>query len=289
MDRTLTLLTALVLLGGWSSPAHCQDSPRRISQRIDLDLEDASLTEAVAEISRRSGATVLADPEVTSLVTLRLRRVQWKQALGLVAERAGCEVQRKGRYLIVTRPKDRIDIELYDANVRTALLLLARYADQSIVISPEVTGTITLRLSNVSAARAIRAVAKTAGDYVVVGERGGAWRADARGGARAGEAPSKVEEEPDRIVEGTFRGLKQPRRGRPTLLLERKEGDGSVALEKLSLARDPVVRALQVRLLRKLTKGSRLVVGVQKVKRGWVATHLVSASPTAGKAPSKGK
>jgi len=294
MHHTLGTLTFLALLVGWSAPTSAQSPPtRRVSQRIDLDLEDRTLSEAVAEIARRSGARLLADPEVEARVTLRLRKVQWKQALALVAERADCEVQRRGRFLIVTRPRDRIDIELYDANVRTALLLLARYADQSIVISPKVTGTITLRLQNVSAARAIRAVAKTAGDYVVVGEGGGPWRADTRGGAEAGEVetPSK-EEEPsglDRVVQGTFRGLEEPRRGRPVLLLERCDEEGSISLDKLKLAKDPVVRALQLRLLRQLDKGARLVIGLEKSKSGWSATHLVTASPTKNTSPTKKK
>lgn len=274
----------LVPLGLGGSLARAQEAPpRRITQRIDLELEGASLDEAVAQIAKRSGARLLADPEVKAQISLRLRSVQWKQALRLVAERAGCEVQRRGRFLLVTRPKDRINIELYDANVRTALLLLARYADQSIVISPEVQGTITLRLQNVSAARAIRAVAETAGDYVVVGERGGPWRASPRAGVRAGEAPTpeKEREGPqeavDRVVEGTFRGLQEPRRGTPKLLLERRE-EGATVLEKLPLARDPVVRALQVRLLRSLQKGARLVIGLEKTKAGWRATHLVSST-----------
>lgn len=289
MNRTLGAVAAFALAVGWTPPAQAQEAPRRISQRIDLDLEDATLSEAVAEIARRSGAQLLADPDVDARVTLRLRKVQWKQALSLVAERTACEIRRRGRYLIVTRPTDRIDIELYDANVRTALLLLARYADQSIVISPKITGTITLRLQNVSAASAIRAVAETAGDYIVVGERGGPWRADTRAGARAGEEPASdakpaAEPEIERVVEGTFRGLEEPRRGRALILLERQSDEGSTSLEKLKLARDPVVRAMQLRLLRKLKKGSRLAIGLTKTKQGWTATHLVGPSPARSKA-----
>jgi len=291
MHRTLGNLTLAALLVAWGAPAWGQASPaRRASQRIDLDLEDRPLSEAVAEIARRSGAPVLVGPDVEARITIRLRKVQWKQALALVAERAGCEAQRRGRAWIVTRPRDRIDVELYDANVRTALLLLARYADQSIVISPKITGTITLRLQNVSAARAIRAVAETAGDYIVVGERGGPWRADTQAGARAGEEqasdaePGSSEPEIERVVEGTFRGLEEPRRGRALILLERQSDEGSTSLEKLKLAKDPVVRALQLRLLRKLKKGSRLAIGLTKSKQGWTATHLVGPSPARSKA-----
>lgn len=283
MIRTLAGLVAVLALVLGTPPPAQGEEPRRIRQRIDLDFVETPLSEAAAEIGRLAGKTILVDPDLEEQVTLRLHGVQWKQALSLVAERVKCEVQRRGPYLLLTRPKDRINIELYDANVRTALLLLARYADQSIVISPDIQGTITLRLQNVSAARAIRAVAKTAGDYVVVGEGGGPWRAlagekaEPEAGGALERAPTK--ESVERVVAGIFRGLEEPRRGRPTLLLERVE-DGATILERLRLAGDPVVRALQVRLLKKLDKGMRIAVGVQKGEKGWIATHLVGPTGT---------
>ncbi|MBL4849222.1 MAG: hypothetical protein JKY65_27160 [Planctomycetes bacterium] len=283
MSRAFVTLILFLTLTGFQ-PA-CADEPRRIRQRVDLDFQNTPLAEAIAEIERKTGRMILVDPDLSDRVTIRLRGVNWRQAVTLIAERIGCELRQRGRYLLLTRPKDKISIELYDANVRTALLLLARYADQSIVISPEVTGTITLRLEGVSAARALRAVVKTAGDYVVVAESKGPWRTIHKG-ARSSASEAEVSEDGarikegalDRVLDGTYRGLDRSKQGRPALLLEVREGKTKVK-KRLRLAKDPVVRALQVRLLQTLKVGTRIVLGVVRSKSGLTATHLVAPTP----------
>ena len=124
--------------------ARGDEEPRRVTRQISIDAEEMDLAELLARISKQTGKTILLDPDVSATVSLTLRDVSWRIALDLIAERTRCKIRRHGETLLLYRPADLIDIELYDANVRTVLLLLARYADKSIVIGPKVQGTITL-------------------------------------------------------------------------------------------------------------------------------------------------
>lgn len=123
----------------------------------------------LAEVGRRSGRTIVLDPRIRERVTLTLRQVSWRDAVNLLAERADCEVEAlPGGGLLLTRP-ERLDLELVDAPVQTALLLLARHGERSVVIGPAVRGTVTLSLHGVSWESAFLAVTQAAGDFVVVG------------------------------------------------------------------------------------------------------------------------
>ena len=269
MTRAFVILLLLCPLLGKVSLA--EDAPRRIRQRVDLDFKQTPVAEAIAEIERKTGRVILVDPELKARVTIRLRNVNWRQALVLIAERAGCELQQRGVHILLTRPKDK----------------------KSIVISPEVKGTITLRLEGVSAARALRAVVKTAGDYVVVAEGSGPWRTIPSGG-RSGAAEAEVGDDAtplkerglERVLEGTLAGLEIPKQGRPAILLEVREGKETVRT-RLLLANDPVIRSLQLRLLRTLEVGTRVVLGVESSKAGLIATHLVAPTPTKSSSPKK--
>lgn len=140
-------------------------------QKVTIEARDRSVREVLKQISRDSGRTIALDGKVDGKVTLTLRDVSWRDAALLVAERAGCKVEElKGGGLLVTRVSG-ISVQLSNADIRTALLLLARLAGKSIVIGPEVTGRVTLELKDVSAERALNAVATTHG-YAVVDESG---------------------------------------------------------------------------------------------------------------------
>lgn len=160
--RASLLVTVLALPGA----VHAGE-PR---QTVTVEARDVELREVVQKLARDSGRTVTVDPRVSARITLTLREVSWRDAVSLLAERAGCEVQAlPGGGLYLTRPP-RVSIQLAEARLSTALLLLARLGGRSIVIGPDVQGRATLDLRDVSWARALRAVAATHGFAVLEGE-----------------------------------------------------------------------------------------------------------------------
>lgn len=140
-------------------------------QRVTVEARDQDVREVLGRIARESGQTIALDGRVSGRVSLSLRDVSWRDAALIVAERAGCQVEElRGGGLLVTR-RGGISVQLVGADLRVALLLLARLAGKSIVIGPEVQGRVTLELRDVPAERALRAVAETHG-FAVIDEGG---------------------------------------------------------------------------------------------------------------------
>lgn len=258
--------------------ARADEPPRRLKQQISIDAQDMDLAELLARIGRRTGKTILLDPEVSAKVSLTLRDVSWRIALDLIAERTRCKIRRQGEVWLLYRPADLIDIELYDANVRTVLLLLARYADKSIVIGPKVQGTITLSLRGVSAVRALSAVARTAGDFLVLPVRGGSWQVAASEEAPAepaGEPAAEPEGKPaaeELLFEGTFVRFAA---GQLELLVPSSVAGRPARTRRLRLSADAKLRALQTKLLGRLRAGAKLHVGARRAEGRLVLTHVI--------------
>lgn len=236
--RACLLATVLALPGAVRA-----GEPR---QTVTVEARDLELREVVRKLARDSGRTVTVDPRVTARVTLTLREVSWRDAVTLVAERAGCEVQAlPGGGLYLTRPP-RVSIQLAEARLSTALLLLARLAGRSIVIGPDVQGRATLDLRDVSWARALRAVAATHGFAVLEGED-----LVTVGQARGASPPG--EEAP--VVVGTLR-----ERGEAGLRLELEGGRAlTVGLPAAGGRRERLEA-----LLRDLRPGDRVAVSLDE-------------------------
>lgn len=172
-------LAAIVVVG---TPALGQDGPLDVgglsgggprggaSQRIHVDVDDVDLSEVMERIGRQVGRNILVDPSVQERVTVSLRDIPWREAVDVIARMTRCEVEeRAGGILILTQPP-KVTIQFTDANVRTVLQLLAAYSGKNIIISPNVTGSVTLDLKEVHWLRALHAIVKTVGDYEVVEE-----------------------------------------------------------------------------------------------------------------------
>lgn len=181
------LAASVLLIAGLAAQAGAQD---RLTHTVDVEARDRDLREVLAEVSRRSGRTIVLDARVRERVTLSLRQVSWRDAVEVLARRARCTVEvLPGGGLLLTRP-ERITVELVDADVRTALLLLARFAERSVVLGPEVQGRVTLSLREVEPARAFEAVARTAGDFAVVADGALVTVGAGRGAAPAADDPA---------------------------------------------------------------------------------------------------
>ncbi|MGE0712653.1 MAG: hypothetical protein AB7N76_03355 [Planctomycetota bacterium] len=298
MRGTWSWLVAASLCVGGAGAAAAQDraaqEPRRVRERVSVDATDQALGDVIRRIAADSGHDLVVEPALAlERVSLTLRDVSWRIAVDVLAERVRCRVRELHGVLLLDRPTDLIDIELYDANVGTALLLLARYAGKSIVIGPQVQGTISLSLRGVSASRALSAVASAAGDFLVIPERDPAALRVAAGSRPSSAEPTSASAGPssagpssaeERAAKPAAKPEPQERAFAGTL---RRVSDGGLELElgskqvvRVQLSANPAARERQRRLLAQLTVGTRVEVAVREDARGLVLTHLVA--PRAG-------
>lgn len=175
------LAAALALLLGSGTAAFAQPQEEQIQpaggqggrqgqQKINVDVEDAELTDVMDQIGRQVGRNILVEPNVKETVSVSLHEIPWREAVDVIARMTRCEVEeRPGGILLLTQPP-KVTIQFTDANVRTVLQLLAAYSGKNIIIAPEVQGRVTLDLKEVHWLRALHAIVKTVGDYEVVEE-----------------------------------------------------------------------------------------------------------------------
>jgi hypothetical protein len=279
--KTRAALAAVMVVGGAVAASAAPDgNERRIRSRISVDVQDEPIDDVMRDIGLACGRNILVDPAVEGRITITLRDVSWRIAVGLIAERAGCKVRQHGAVLVLYQPVDLVDVELYDANVRTVLLLLARYAGKSIVIGPKVQGKITLSLRRVSAVRALQAVARTAGDFLVLAEPSGtsSLKTIPHAGSGSSKAPAKAPAPADRSFHGRLKSF-----AKGVLELTLKNGK----IQRFALPKTKKARATHTKLLQVHKPGALLNVGAVRRDDGWQITHIVA--PTRPRAKSTKK
>jgi type IV pilus assembly protein PilQ len=176
--RMSVLAVALVLpLFGGAALAQVPS----VDARVTLNIADKSLEEIVKSLRDRSGSNiVIIDPLdkakiSTAKVSIEVFDVGWRDALELVAEKAGCVVEeRPGGVLAVTKPPE-VTIEFQDRDIRQVIETIAAVSGASITLGKEVSGNITVRFKDVPWRVALDVTAKTLG-FVVVEEKRGVLR-----------------------------------------------------------------------------------------------------------------
>lgn len=145
------------------------------SSRLSLRLKDRDLREVVSSIRRKTNANIIMDQAIEATVTIDLQDVTWRQALTLVAEQAGCVVtEAVGGVLKVEKPP-RVYFAFENTDIQKVIDTIGKIAGANIVVSPDVKGTITLRLKNIPWRDALDAAVKTL-NFVVVEEARGVLR-----------------------------------------------------------------------------------------------------------------
>ena len=142
------------------------------SSRLTLRLSDRLLRDVVQSIRRQAGVNIIIDPAIDDRVTLDLVDVEWRQALRLVAEAAGCVVVEEGPNVFKVEKPPRVYFAFENADVQKVIDTIAKISGANIVVAPDVQGSITLRLKDIPWRDALEATAKTLGFVVVEEERG---------------------------------------------------------------------------------------------------------------------
>jgi type II secretory pathway component GspD/PulD (secretin) len=140
--------------------------------RVSLRVESRQLSEVVQYLRDQSGYNIVVLEGGDTPISLEITDVNWRDALDLAAELAGCTVEeRTAGVLAVVRPP-RVDFAFDNADVKQVIDTIAKLSGANIVIAPEVQGTLSLRLTNVPWRDALDVTAKTLGFVVVEEDRG---------------------------------------------------------------------------------------------------------------------
>ena len=140
--------------------------------RLTLKLRDRFLRDVVNNIRRKAGVNIIIDEAIEDRVSIDLENVEWRQALELVAERAKCVVVEEGGNVLKVEKPPRVFFAFENADVVKVIDTIAKISGANIVVSPEVSGTITLRLQDIPWRDALEATVKTLGFVVVPEDRG---------------------------------------------------------------------------------------------------------------------
>ncbi len=78
-----------------------QAATGQTSNLISLDFKEADLQQVLRIISLKSGVDIVASPDVTGVVTMKLTNVPWDQALDIILRTYGFTYERKGNIVRV--------------------------------------------------------------------------------------------------------------------------------------------------------------------------------------------
>lgn len=84
------------------SPAATEDVAVSESGNVSIDFRDADIQNVLRILSYKSGVNIVTGPEVTGLVTIKLKDVPWKRALEVILETYGYGFEQKGNIITVT-------------------------------------------------------------------------------------------------------------------------------------------------------------------------------------------
>src|SRR3990167_1604947 len=109
MPRKLVILIVLICMIA-AAPAYAQnandaqtaEAPVTKEGNVSFDFRDADIRNVFRILSFKSGVNIVAGPEVTGVVTIKLDDVPWKQALDVILETYGYAYDQKGSIISVT-------------------------------------------------------------------------------------------------------------------------------------------------------------------------------------------
>lgn len=166
----LRILGSAVLLAALSTtPISAQSNP---DARVSLRVDQRSLSEVVEYLRDESGANIMILQGAEEEVSMDLTDVPWLDALDLAAEAAGCVVEERQAGVLVVDKPPRVTFVFQDAELTEVIDAISAISGANIVVAPEVTGTLSVRLTDVPWRDALDVAVKTLGFTVVEEQRG---------------------------------------------------------------------------------------------------------------------
>ncbi len=159
--------------------AFAQDSVADAAQRgkgpgeVSLDIVERPLKVVIEYIQDRTETNLILTKEAENvLVTVKLKKLPWREALDVVAERAGCQIDERSANLIRIEKPPQVSFEFENADVRIVIKAISDIAGANIVIGREVEGTVSLSLHDIPWRVALDTIVKTLGYTIVQEQRG---------------------------------------------------------------------------------------------------------------------
>jgi type IV pilus assembly protein PilQ len=78
---------------------------------VDLDLKDADMKDVARALSRISGKNIIVNDEVRAKVSMRVKDMDWRQALAMILETYGLTMLEKEDYIVITTFEKRRAVE----------------------------------------------------------------------------------------------------------------------------------------------------------------------------------
>lgn len=167
ISKQLVALAAVIALGATGMAQTVGKEAR-----VNLRAEGRSLAEVVDYLRDQTGVNLVLLPGEYASVSVQLTDVPWRDALDVVAESVGCVVsERTGGILVVEKPRP-FSLETRGTDIAEVIDLIAKVGGANIIVAPEVTGSLSLRLNNVPWRDALDVACKTLGFIVIEESRG---------------------------------------------------------------------------------------------------------------------
>ena len=171
----LKSLLALAACAAALAPAAAAQVPS-LDARVALDIVERDLSQVVQYLRDRSGANIVViEGGERKVQSLKLSDVYWRDALDYAAEVAGCVVEEDKSGVLTISTPTRVEFTFDDQDIKEVISTIAKVADANVIISPDVQGTLRVKLKNVPWKDALEEICKTLG-YTVVEERRNIFR-----------------------------------------------------------------------------------------------------------------
>ena len=164
----LAACVAVILLGPGAVRGEDQQFTvrERVGERspeVSFDFKDAKFPDVIDYFAKQSGANILVDGEIAETVTLRLVGVKWRRALDMVCQQVGAVVEEEGdQVLRISRPLT-VNFELEDAPLAKVVGTIAKLAEATVIIGPNVKGVVTAQFYDAPWTQALDYIVRTSG------------------------------------------------------------------------------------------------------------------------------
>jgi type II secretory pathway component GspD/PulD (secretin) len=143
-----------------------QEATAGVTPVVSIRRTDAPLTEVLRELQDQTGINFVATPEVTSDVRVKdvnLEKLPWRDALrALLLQTEAIIEEETPRMVRIGRPP-RVTMEFRNAPIASVVDMIGKVSGANIIISSQVQGNITVRLTNIPWNAALDSIVKTAG------------------------------------------------------------------------------------------------------------------------------
>jgi len=112
-DKQQTPLKAQPEVGQQATSVNANRSSGSATQDIlvDLDLKDADMKDVARALSRISGKNIIVSDDVKAKVAMRVKNMNWKEALNMILETYGLTMLEKKNYIVITTFEKRRAVE----------------------------------------------------------------------------------------------------------------------------------------------------------------------------------